>query len=254
LRANPGGQLAPQEVMGRDVLIDRLWRLLERQSLVLSAERRMGKTSIVKKMAAEPIPGVIPIYRDLEKVREPLEFVQYVFDDVESYLSKRKRAAQRARGLLSQLTGLEIAGVVKIPGTVAPHWKNILDRTIEDLAQNKDERIVFFWDEMPLMLYNIRRRGGEGQAAEILDTLRSLRQTYDNIRMVYTGSVGLHHVITRLRQEESYVNDPTNDMGAIDVPPLERADAERLANQLLKGENLTVVDESVVAAAIARQV
>jgi hypothetical protein len=214
----------------------------------------MGKTSIVKKMVAEPKPGVIPIYRDLEKVREPLEFVQYVFDDVESYLSKRKRVAQHARGLLSQLTGLEIAGVVKIPSTVAPHWKNILDRTIDDLAQNQDERIVFFWDEMPLMLYNIRRRGGEGQAAEILDTLRSLRQTYDNIRMVYTGSVGLHHVITGLRQEESYVNDPTNDMSAIDVPPLERVDAEELADQLLKGEGLAVANADIVAAAIARQV
>ncbi|BCL36987.1 hypothetical protein [Nostoc sp. MS1] len=53
LRANPGGEIAPAEVFGRDTLIQNLWRVLERQSLVLSAERRMGKTCVVKKMTKE---------------------------------------------------------------------------------------------------------------------------------------------------------------------------------------------------------
>jgi len=47
MKANPGGQIPPDEVIGRDALIKRLWRILERQSLVLSAERRMGKTCII---------------------------------------------------------------------------------------------------------------------------------------------------------------------------------------------------------------
>lgn len=252
MRANPGGQLAPQDVVGRDRLIARLWRLLQRQSLVLGAERRMGKTSIVKKMTAEPAAGVIPIYRDLESIREPLEFVQYIFDDVDSYLTQRKRLAERARGLLSKLTGVEVAGIVKFPGLVAPHWKTMLTHTIEDLDQNQDDTVVFFWDELPLMLYNIKKRSGEDVATEILDTLRSLRQMHPRVRMVYTGSVGLHHVITSLRGE-GYVNDPTNDMAVMDVPPLSSPDAALLARSLLNGENLPAANDQATVAAIAEQ-
>ncbi|MEZ5602385.1 MAG: hypothetical protein R3F36_16280 [Candidatus Competibacteraceae bacterium] len=40
---------------------------------------------------------------------------------------------------------------------------------------------------------------------DLLDTLRGLRQTHANLRMIYTGSIGLHHIVTALR-EEGYVN------------------------------------------------
>ncbi len=43
MRANPGGQIAPSEVIGRDRLIQRLWEILERQSLVLSAQATDGQ-------------------------------------------------------------------------------------------------------------------------------------------------------------------------------------------------------------------
>ena len=50
MKANPGGLVAPQDVIGRDKLIAKIWMRLEQQSLILSAERRMGKTTIIKKM------------------------------------------------------------------------------------------------------------------------------------------------------------------------------------------------------------
>ncbi|WP_414587283.1 hypothetical protein [Scytonema sp. PCC 10023] len=68
LRANPGGQISPDEVIGRDKLIQQFWEILERQSLMLNAERRMGKTCIIKKMQAEAPEDKLPIYHDLEKV------------------------------------------------------------------------------------------------------------------------------------------------------------------------------------------
>ena len=60
MKANPGGQLDPSDIVGREELIDRLWRVLRRQSLVLVAVRRMGKTCIVKKDgggAPRSLPG-----------------------------------------------------------------------------------------------------------------------------------------------------------------------------------------------------
>ena len=115
LRANPGGEIAPSEVFGRDRLIQQLWRILERQSLVLSAERRMGKTCVVKKMAKEAPEDYLTVYRDLEGVRSPIEFVETIFQDVERHLSSFKRLAEGTRQLAMQLGGTEIGGMIKLP-------------------------------------------------------------------------------------------------------------------------------------------
>lgn len=253
MKANPGGQIAPSEVIGRDAFIQRLWRVLQRQSLVLCAERRMGKTCIIKKMVAEVPQDKLPIYRDLEGIRTPLEFVETVFHDVKSYLSGLKRTAERARKLLTQLSGTEVGDVVRFPDVVAHHWKNLLTSTIEDLVEHQDRTVIFFWDEVPLMLYNIKHRNSENEAMEVLDTLRSLRQMHSDLRMVFTGSIGLHNVITSLKRM-GYSNDPTNDMRTVDVPSLLPDDAQKLARLLLEGESIQTDNSQATAQAIAAAV
>jgi hypothetical protein len=213
----------------------------------------MGKTSIVQKMIVEATADKLPVYRDLERVHAPIEFTQLVYDDVSSYLSRFDRTARRAQQLLGQLGGAEIKGLIKLPDFAAPHWKTLLAKIIEDLVEHQDRTVILFWDELPLMLYNVKRRAGEAAAMEILDTLRSLRQTHRELRMVFTGSIGLHNVISSLR-EGGYANDPTNDMYTVDVPPLDAEHAQELAAQLLRGERVKVGDLAACAERIATAV
>lgn len=254
MKANPGGHIPPSEVVGRDDLIVTLWRTLERQSVVLSAERRMGKTSVIKKMVAEYPEGYLPVFRDLEQVQTPSEFAELVFQDVEEYLSGIRRNATKARQFLSHLTGAEVGKIVKIPQIHAQHWKTMLTHTIEDLVEHQERKIIFFWDELPLMIYNIKQNAGEAAAMEVLDVLRALRQTNEPLRMVFTGSIGLHNVITALKRS-GYANNPTNDMFKVDVPPLSvEKDAVSLALQLLDGESIISTDPEAVARCIAETV
>lgn len=252
MRANPGGQLDPAEIFGRDKLVARLWEVLGRQSLILTAVRRAGKTSVITKMRAEAPEDCLPIFRDLEQVHTVLEFAELVFEDVENYLSGRTRAVEKARNFIKQLSGAEAAGI-KIPAVVAPHWKKVLTHIIEDIVENEKRTVVFFWDEMPMMLDNIKKREGEQVAMEVLDTLRAFRQTYTNLRMVFTGSIGLHHVITALKQK-GYSSSPTNDMYVEEVPPLSADSAEELAQLLLMGEKIQADDPAITAQAIAQGV
>ncbi len=252
MKTNPGGALAPNEVVGRDRLIEKLWSILERQSLVLTAERRMGKTSIVKKMAAEPQSGMWVFFRDLEALRSPLEFVDCVYQDVQADLSRKGRTMNRVRIFMEQVGGLEMQGL-KLPKQAAPHWKTILTKTMEDLAEHQEGLLIFCWDEIPMMLDNIKRDRSETVAMEVLDTLRSLRQMVPTVRMVFTGSIGLHHVITRLK-EKGYANAPTNDMFTEDVSPLAFEDACNLARGLLAGEGIRVEEGEALVGAIARSV
>ena len=256
MKANPGGQIPSAEVVGRDGLIQKIWRSLERQSVILTAERRMGKTSIAKKMVEEGQADKLPIYRDLEGIRNPIDFIQVVLRDVETYLGRMRRTAQRTRKFLSDLSGLEIGGFgtsIKIPEIATPHWKELLTKTFEDLEENKEQTIVFFWDELPLMLYDIKRSSGEELAMELLDTLRALRQDRSQLRMVFTGSIGLHHVLHSLKRS-GYANDPTNDMDTVEVTPLAEADAQELAKRLIEGEEIRTDDISSLARSIAETV
>lgn len=252
MRTNPGGALAPSDVIGRDRLIERLWHILERQSLVLTAERRMGKTSIIKKMVAEPKGGMRVFFRDLEALRSPLEFADCVLQDVRLDLSPKKQAMNRVREFFEQVGGAELKDL-KLPQRMAPHWKTILTKTLEDLTEHQDGLLIFCWDEMPMMLDNIKRDQSETVAMEVLDTLRSLRQMLPRVRMVFTGSIGLHHVIARLK-ETGYANSPTNDMFVQDVSPLSSEDAYDLASRLLAGEGIRVQDKKSFIQAVAEMV
>ncbi len=255
-RANPGSPLAPEDVFGRDELIADLWDRLEHGSVLLSAERRIGKTSIIRKMQAEAPLSKLVYWHDVSGVATPAEFVQQIFEDVEGELSKKGLFATKARQLISGLGG-EISGV-KLPPIAALHWKILLERTIADLVEHCGRDVVFLWDEVPWMLEKIRdgapsRPEGERLAMEVLDVLRMLRQTYPSLRMVLSGSIGLHHVISELR-EKGYRNAALNDLYVFEVPPHSIEDASELAMQLLSGEAIPCDDQTNVALAIAEGV
>lgn len=250
MQANPGGEIAASDVIGRDDLISSLWDVLEVQSLVLTSERRIGKTSILKKMRAKARPGKLLVFHDLEKVHTPLEFAELVFADVEAFLSTKKRATTRTRKFLSGLKGVEIKNLVKFPEVAAPFWKDLLTSIIADLMEEQEAMLIFQWDEIPMMLDNIKKGSGENVAMEILNTLRALRQTYPRLRMIYTGSIGLHHVLTALR-ESGYSNAPINDMYVEEVPPLTPEDGTELARRLLRGTKVEANDAGAVAETIA---
>lgn len=236
-----GGTLSPEEVVGREVLIARLWQILEqRQSVRLHAERRMGKTSIIKKMTAQAPDSVIAIYRDLEHINSPAEFLEYTLQDIREWLTQKRRLSEWFKKAWEKAGGTEVAGILKLPPAQASEWKLCFQTVMRDVAQNVPERLIFFWDEMPLMLHNIKRTQGEAAAMSMLDALRELRHNEQtkSLRMVFTGSIGLHHILTQLRRA-GHANQPVNDMEGVLVPPLELEDACSLAAELLEGIGVT---------------
>lgn len=245
------------EVVGRDQVIEQIWDTLEQQSIRMNAERRIGKTTIIKKLCAEPRNGWVPIFQDLEQYHTAEQFAVAVYREVDRFLSKRDRVARRSREFLKSIGGAEVKGVLKLPSFDQQiPWKEILTKLVEDLVEERerqDQRPVFLWDEVPLMLDDIRKREGEPVAMEVLDTLRALRQELGNkgLRMILTGSIGFHHVIGSLKRE-GYANSPLNDTFPLEVLPLESHFARELAANLIAGENIPVEHAETVANAVAK--
>jgi hypothetical protein len=199
-------------------------------------------------MAHEGATGWFPTLLDLERFHSAEEFAIGVYEQVQQYLSRWKRVANAAREFYEEHEFVDF----KKSGGRRP-WKALLTAAIEDLIlQKQDQRPVFLWDEVPYMIHHIRQSDGGQAAVEVLDTLRSLRQEHPDLRMVFSGSIGLHHVLDGIR-DDKLSSEPVNDMYPVEVPPLARDDAVKLAVDLIRGEGLQATDPQGSAGVIAEE-
>ena len=252
MKINPGGRLDTQDVRGRDAEIARYWRVLERQGLVLSAERRIGKTHIVRKMRAECPENYLPFYQDLERVHTIRELVRATYRAVGPALA----GAGKWKSKLAEWSSLvpERLGSIDLP-TTEKNWQGMLTTLFDDvIGVAADRSVLVLWDEFPLMLYNLRRREGEDLVIELLDQLRELRQRHaEKVRFLLTGSIGLHLVLRSLRKAGN-ANAPVNDMYAETVPPMGRAETLDLTRALLEEVAVVPSAAEAVAASVVEQV
>lgn len=242
---NPGGVLQADHVLGRDELIDAYWRKLQSQSIALLAPRRVGKTSITKRMIAYPPMGFVVHARDLEGLESITHFVRALFEDVEAHLRKYTRAATRAKALLESL------GISKIKDFQLDlakfSWRKLLDQLFADLdehARQSDTRVVLTWDEFTYFLSDLIGEGHGRDAMDLLDSLRAARQTYANVRMVLTGSIGLPEIERKLRAA-GHRNRALNDVAVEIVPLFDEGNARLVLAALLRGAELEVDAEVI---------
>ena len=252
MQINPGGQLNTEDVMGRDHEIARYWNVLERQGLVISAERRIGKTHIVRKMRDECRSGYLPFYQDLEGVHSIAELIRSIY----STIRESSGVSPSIKAFVAKWSGLlpsKVAGI-DLPSAESS-WQVFLSDAFDDLINIADGRIVLMlWDEFPLMLHNLQRREGHNSAMHLLDHLRALRHARaDRLRFLFTGSVGLHLVLRSLRKAGN-ANDPVNDMLSLTVPPMAHRDTCDLAEALLKGTPAAAARIPDLASHIASEV
>jgi hypothetical protein len=248
-------------IVGRDALAQRVWQVLAEKSIVLTAERRMGKTYLLYKLWGEAeqqqqqwVQGWLCVYQDLSACSSSKQFVESVFDKAQGLLSVRRKVAEKTRRFLSRFQELKV-GQIQLPKLSTPEWKEILRSIFADLSEQlPNDRVLFLWDEFPVMLDEIlKQEGGDKVAVEILNLLHTLRAEYPRIRTILTGSVGLHHILNKLRQS-GYNNPVINDMAVVSVEPLEHNFAVELARSLLESKAITCQDLVAIAETIAQEV
>jgi hypothetical protein len=249
----------PTDIIGREVFIAHLWHILEERSLILSAERRFGKTYVIQKMAVEPPTDTLAFYQDMGDVHTAAAFTEKVCTKARSRLRWDRQNVQKATEWFSRLHGGKVTvktphlgpdvpeASLDLPALAGLPWQVKLTAAITELLNGQSGRVVFFWDEVPWMIGHIKKAEGEETALEVLELLRVLRQDprlKPKLRMVYTGSIGFHHVLAA---------PPINDMRPQEyVPPLAPLDAQNYARLRLAQERTTVTEESTTLLEIAQ--
>lgn len=246
MKPNPGGTLAGEAVLNREKEIDSIWRALQNQSVVVTSERRVGKTSILRKMEENPKDGWNPILYLVEGKEHPVEFVEGLYETlVEKKLLKNK--FHKLKKFYTKYVGGEQIGSWKLP-QVKMNWKPLLDSIMQDIIES-GKRVLLMFDELPLMLAKFikSREIGPLGTMGFLDTLRELRNKYEaskNVSFIFCGSIGIHLVIKDLKRNHGYNSDPVNNMKIISISSMDEAGAKKLCQKLsedapfkLKGDN-----------------
>lgn len=240
------GSLSVKQCVGRDALAKQCWGILREQSLRLENERRIGKTLLMDKMIEMKPYGFRCIKMEIGGVSSAADFVNAVLAQVEKAVPEHAGSIQTMfQKTVNALAGVEVGGILRLPPAAQQHWREILMATLSHALSNTEDVLVFFWDEMPWMLENIAdSEGGYAAVDRVLGTLRDIRhedEFRNRIRMVYTGSIGFHHLEDRLAKLK-LANGQNNDMVRIEVPPLDKEATHEFVHRAAAGEAVVTSD------------
>lgn len=233
------------EYFERPQLTDRLWEKMNSgSSILLTAPRRVGKSSILFYLMDNPQNNNKPVFIDTESVNNENEFFKKLFNLIISTLSKinrySKTAANFTRDLAARIESIGAEGI-----SIGESRLIYYDEFVK-LAKSldlKEERFIIMVDEYAETVQNIIKDEGERKAVHFLQSCRTLRQMPEikgKMQFVFAGSIGLENVVETIN-----ASGTINDLYSFSIPPFTRIEAKNLVLKLLKGTGYTFDDDRI---------
>lgn len=186
-------------------------RLNEGANLYLIAQRRIGKTSLMREVENRIDDEYICLQLDLQKAKTPEDVIVELSVSTREYSSLWTKTRETFSNILSSTTDnlqavqLDQLRVEIKDGLLGGNWPTKGNRLLSELADS-EKPVVIFMDELPILLNRILGSpDGERdeQAIEMVDELMSwIRKNAiehrGDIRFVIAGSIGLEPVLRRV--------------------------------------------------------
>ena len=213
--------------------------LSEKQSLLLSAPRRIGKTSFAKKLISDKTSQKWRcIYIDLQGIATEEAFLRKL---IESFTGGgiMEKAGKKVKDLIESTfnitEGIEL-GALRIDLSRRDNLETLYLRLSETFDYKDDTLVVI--DELPLFLGKLMGRDEQNreEVEFLLNWFRSIRQ-YENskIRWIFCGSVGLRNFTNHHRMSQAI-----NDLIDFKLGELSKEEATGLIVALADSYGLTI--------------
>jgi predicted regulator of amino acid metabolism with ACT domain len=239
-----GGAVSPNDIVGRDKEIDSFWSILRKQGIALFAERRFGKSSILRKMEADGQKGFIPIYKPIEGISSPENVAAVLLDRVkemslidEGLFKILENFYNKTTELVEEVKGIKLK---KLEYT----WQKQLFYLFKKLIEkHKDKKIVIMLDEFSIFLDELKK----DEASNVIGFFRNItfEKEFKNIRFVYCGSIGIDLVLDKIKKDGHNIGDPLNHMYKHELQPFTDDNAKYFGKCLNLGCKLKIPDELI---------
>jgi hypothetical protein len=250
MRNVTGNPVEGDDFFDRPRDIERLQReLASGANLLLTAPRRVGKTSLVLRLQAlRRNSGECAVFLNVEGCQDELAFVNKLVDGMSGsglhpkLLSRFSLLLQKAR---QTLRGLRVgaAGVDMEIGSADDPDYTTLGRAFESIVRKIEhgrKPVLLAIDEMPeLLLALSKAEDGSQRVTRLLHWLRELRQTHrKNVRWIFLGSIGLDTFV-----DDRALGKTINDLTPLHLEALTAEEAHRFLTLLGESNNLPLSAE-----------
>ena len=217
-----GRPVVGEDFFNRVHELERLWRRLGNDNVLLLAPRRVGKTSLLRRLESDPESGIDAVYVSLADRGTEVDFIVRLYQAI----ARRDRggeaisaALRRVGERLPRLRKIEVAKVLtaEFVESAGQDWR-VLGEELLRVMRGTERRWLFLLDELPLFVMALLQES-RPRARAFLNWFRECRIDREaglSVRWLLAGSIGLDTVAARER-----LGDTINDL-AIETRKLGR--------------------------------
>jgi hypothetical protein len=250
MRNITGSPVESDDFFDRPQDLSRLQReLANRANILLTAPRRVGKTSLVLRLCElERSTGRTAVFMNVEGCHDELAFAEKLVDGLNESglhpeaLNRLSLAFRRARKALSGMK-FGTASVDMDMGTPEDPDHSTLGRALESIfrkIENAETPVLLAIDEMPELLLALgKQEQGTERVSRLLHWLRALRQTYRiQVRWIFLGSIGLDSFV-----DDRSLRKTINDLTSLHLEALSLEEANQFLASLGESNGLPLASE-----------
>ncbi len=231
MKIQTGNPVRGDNYFMREHLIKKAWVMIESGNhILIAAPRRVGKTSLMYYLLDNPQDNYRLMYIITESVNNENEFYRKILNAL--LKTDHVKGSKKVVAFLeSHIPNIKKIGPEGIEFGVKEDYDyfDILSRILKSISE-ENLKLIIMIDEFPETLENIVEDDGENAGRHFLQTNRELRQNLElsrAVQFIYTGSIGLENVVSRLNAVNTI-----NDLDRLKLPPLTTDEAKRFISLL----------------------
>lgn len=242
-----GPPVKGEDFYDREVSINEIWTTLEHSNILLSAPRKFGKTSIMKRLVEKPKKEFFPLFFEIEYIESPEEFIIELIDKIQQNENKWKKFKS---GIITffkrfgeNIDEVDVKFIkLKLKESTNISWKDI-GKHLFNLITDEEKKILFILDEFPEMIKLMiekDNRDGTNETRIFLGWFRSIRQSLPEdvkLRFIVGGSICLENLLKQIN-----CSAKINDMTKIMIGAFSEEKAFHFINALFDSEKTEIDD------------